>query len=161
MRLGNVSGSACLALLPSPGFYLFGRLARCVPKIRHASMENSYLSMRNSLSFRIESHVLGACTAFWTSKARSTHLPPGPVRRTTFGRSISPSFTSERLDVSATGSNSNWITHAPVNEEGFLTEVAWIPSYWAGEPYPNATPIWETLVEGRMIVLGTSLPSKH
>ncbi len=53
--------------------------------------------------------------------------------------------------------NSNWITHAPMNEEGFLTEVAWVPSYWAGEPYPNATPIWETLVEGRMIVLGMSL----
>lgn len=53
--------------------------------------------------------------------------------------------------------DSNWITHAPENEDGFLTEVAWIPSYWAGEPYPNATPIWETLVEGRMIVLGTSL----
>jgi hypothetical protein len=53
--------------------------------------------------------------------------------------------------------DSNWITHAPENEEGFLTGIAWIPSYWAGEPYPNATPIWETLVEGRMIVLGTSL----
>lgn len=53
--------------------------------------------------------------------------------------------------------DSNWITHAPENETGFLTEVAWVPSYWAGEPYPNATPIWETLVEGRMIVLGTSL----
>jgi hypothetical protein len=53
--------------------------------------------------------------------------------------------------------DSSWITHAPVNGRGFLTEVAWIPSYWAGEPYPNATPIWETLVEGRMIVLGTSL----
>jgi hypothetical protein len=56
--------------------------------------------------------------------------------------------------------DSNWITHAPVNGRGFLTEVAWIPSYCAGEPYPNATPIWETLVEGRMIVIGTSLREK-
>jgi hypothetical protein len=53
--------------------------------------------------------------------------------------------------------DSTWITHAPTNKDGLLTEIAWIPRYWAGEPYPDATPIWETLVDGRLIVLGTKL----
>ena|GEM_PF-4972846 len=80
-----------------------------------------------------------------------------PGRRTTFGRSILPSFISERPVLDETGSiPTGSPTHRRTRRDS-LTEVAWVPSYWAGEPYPNATPIWETLVEGRMIVLGTSL----
>ena len=56
----------------------------------------------------------------------------------------------DRLDA-------NWITHAPVNDKGFLTDFAWIPRYWAGDQFPGREPIWEILVEGRMIVLGTDL----
>ena len=33
----------------------------------------------------------------------------------------------------------------------------WIPRYWQGEPYPNAEPVWETLVEGRATVFGTKV----
>ena len=33
----------------------------------------------------------------------------------------------DRLDA-------NWITYAPVNEYGYLTETGWIRSYWEGAP---------------------------
>ena len=47
--------------------------------------------------------------------------------------------------------DANWISNASVvgpNEE-------WMSSYWQGEPYPCSDPIWETLVAGRVAVLGT------
>ena len=52
----------------------------------------------------------------------------------------------DRLDA-------NWITKAdPV---GVSPNDAWITRYWQGEPYPNVKPVWETLVDGRVTVLGT------
>ena len=56
----------------------------------------------------------------------------------------------DRLDA-------NWITYAPVDAAGYLTDHDWIPKYWAGEVYPDQEPIWETLVDGRLIVLGTDI----
>lgn len=56
----------------------------------------------------------------------------------------------DRLDA-------NWITDAPFNEAGHLIDGNWIQNYWAGHPYPNKEPIWETLVDGRLIVLGTDI----
>jgi len=56
----------------------------------------------------------------------------------------------DRLDA-------NWITFAPKNESGFLTDSSWASRYWAGDPFPNKAPIWETLVDGRLIVLGTDI----
>ena len=44
----------------------------------------------------------------------------------------------DRLDA-------NWITNAPVDSQGILTDATWIPKYWSGEPCPGHEPIWETL----------------
>ena len=49
--------------------------------------------------------------------------------------------------------DSNWITDAP---EAFPSDQ-WMPRYWEGDPFPDKEPIWETLVQGRAIVLGTDL----
>ncbi len=51
--------------------------------------------------------------------------------------------------------DSNWITYADSNT--VLPSVDWITRYWRGEPYPGKKPIWETLVEGKVAVLGTAL----
>jgi hypothetical protein len=56
----------------------------------------------------------------------------------------------DRLDA-------NWITNAPTDTDGYLTSSSWIRDYWAGDPYPNKEPIWETLVDGRLIVLGAGI----
>jgi hypothetical protein len=49
--------------------------------------------------------------------------------------------------------DSNWITHGdfsdPQNAASF--------GYWSGQEFPGREPVWETLVEGRIYVLGTSL----
>jgi hypothetical protein len=50
--------------------------------------------------------------------------------------------------------DANWISH-PV---GDIEE--WGRQYWNGTPHPNHPPIWETLVEGRALVLGTSVRSR-
>lgn len=58
----------------------------------------------------------------------------------------------ERLD-------SNWITYAPRAPDGSLSRdrLAWIDRYWSGEAYPSGRPIWETLVEGRLVIFGTEV----
>ena len=59
----------------------------------------------------------------------------------------------DRLDA-------NWITFAPTDLNGYLSDLKWISSYWSGEPYPKATPIWETIVDGSIAVLGTEIRKK-
>lgn len=56
--------------------------------------------------------------------------------------------------------DSNWITYAPHDENGFLTTTHWIADYWRGKPSPQKDPIWETLVRGKIVVLGTELPKR-
>ena len=59
---------------------------------------------------------------------------------------LSEAAGRDRLDA-------NWIAHASavgLNEE-------WMLRYWQGEPYPDAAPVWETLVRGKVVVLGTGL----
>ena len=51
----------------------------------------------------------------------------------------------DRLDA-------NWIGNAEL-----LDPDEWMPRYWQGIPYPDAEPMWETLVTGRVAVLGTEL----
>jgi hypothetical protein len=57
--------------------------------------------------------------------------------------------------------DSNWITYASRDENGFLlgsgSELEKFDQYWEGQEYPGKVPIWETIIEGRMIVLGTEL----
>jgi hypothetical protein len=56
----------------------------------------------------------------------------------------------DRLDA-------NWITLAPKDLNGYLTDASWIPHYWKGSAYPGVEPVWETLVDGRLWVLGTDI----
>lgn len=53
--------------------------------------------------------------------------------------------------------DSGWITYAPRDNDGFLTATDWMKDYWSGKQYPGKDPIWETLVHGRVSVLGTQL----
>jgi hypothetical protein len=46
--------------------------------------------------------------------------------------------------------DANWISEGGPNHE-------WLDKYWNGEPFRGKEPIWETLIEGRAIVLGTKL----
>lgn len=66
------------------------------------------------------------------------------------------------LNLSEAGSrrdrlDANWITYATMSDDGSPEDPIWIAKYWLGEPYPGQTPTWETLVEGRMTVLGTDI----
>jgi hypothetical protein len=56
----------------------------------------------------------------------------------------------ERLDA-------NWITYADKLADGSFVDHTWIPEYWQGKPMPGREPVWETLVEGRVVVLNTAL----
>ncbi|MCK7553427.1 hypothetical protein [Marinobacter goseongensis] len=53
--------------------------------------------------------------------------------------------------------DANWITHAPLDSSGCLKSVDWADPYWSGEPFPNQTPVWELIVDGRAAVYGTEL----
>jgi hypothetical protein len=68
---------------------------------------------------------------------------------------LQTSFSRDRLD-------SNWITFSPRDENGFFLtdDLNWIDRYWGGESFPDRLPIWETLLEGRMIVLGIELRNR-
>ena len=57
----------------------------------------------------------------------------------------------ERLD-------SNWITYS--DSETTMPSDGWISYYWQGKPYPDEEPIWETLVEGKVTVLGVDLRTR-
>lgn len=50
--------------------------------------------------------------------------------------------------------DSNWITFE-LREPPFSPYA--LNAYWSGLPHPQHEPVWETLVEGRLIVLGTDL----
>lgn len=58
--------------------------------------------------------------------------------------------------------DSNWITYAKRDQNDFIltSELEQLDHYWEGRKYPGKLPIWETIVEGRMIVLGTELREK-
>jgi hypothetical protein len=68
---------------------------------------------------------------------------------------LQTSTRRDRLD-------SNWITYAERDKNGFIlgSELEQFDQYWEGKEYPGKVPIWETIVEGRMIVLGTELRKK-
>ena len=72
------------------------------------------------------------------------------------GRRILESLNSHH--VASDTVDSNWITYAPRDPEGRLraSDLSWIDRYWAGEAHDNG-PVWETIVDGRAIVLGTQL----
>jgi hypothetical protein len=83
-----------------------------------------------------------ACS--WSGSVRS-HFRPEYLAELHLGEAA---FKRDRLDA-------NWITHAPVDKDGNIVEFKWIHRYWEGEAYPDEDPIWETLIDGKTIVLGT------
>jgi hypothetical protein len=53
--------------------------------------------------------------------------------------------------------DSNWITYSPRHANGLYTDVSWIDDYWRGTAMPDRIPVWESIVDGRLAVLGSSL----
>jgi hypothetical protein len=92
-------------------------------------------------------HLQSAQQALSWSTGSTNHFRPEFLAQLHLGEA---GHRRERLD-------SNWITYAPRDSNGYLTSSDWIDRYWEGEPYPGQTPIWETIVDGRLIVLGTGL----
>lgn len=82
-----------------------------------------------------------------------------------FRNHFRPEFLAE-LHLEATSRkdrlDSNWITYAKRDENGFLitSELSQFDQYWEGREYPGKVPLWETIIEGRMIVLGTDLRNR-
>jgi hypothetical protein len=73
------------------------------------------------------------------------------------GTHFNPAFFNE-LHISESSQksrklDSNWVTYFDLNSNDF----SWVSQYWEGLPFPNQQPIWETLVQGEIIVLGTDL----
>ncbi len=52
--------------------------------------------------------------------------------------------------------DSNWITYYS-HIIGDRAAPSWMQQYWRGDPCPNHNPIWENLIEGRAIILGTDI----
>lgn len=48
--------------------------------------------------------------------------------------------------------DANWIS--------FPTADDWMDQYWAGTAHPNFEPVWETLAQGRLTLLGTELRNR-
>jgi hypothetical protein len=79
----------------------------------------------------------------------------GAERALSWGNHFRPEFLAE-LSLAEAGArrdrlDANWITH----RGGKFND--WMDRYWRGEAFPDDEPLWETIVDGRMIVLGTTL----
>jgi hypothetical protein len=53
--------------------------------------------------------------------------------------------------------DARWIGHADTLEDDALNFGEWPHLYWSGEPAPDGPPIWESLIEGELNVLGTDI----
>lgn len=53
--------------------------------------------------------------------------------------------------------DANWISFAALEDSEVSFPEDWPHRYWKGERSPFAEPIWETLIEGELMVLGTAL----
>lgn len=77
-----------------------------------------------------------------------------------WGGHFSPEYLAE-LELYPTSAifrhDANWITHAPLDQEGRIESEEWIPKYLSGEEYPGKTPVWELIVQGRAVICGTEL----
>lgn len=51
--------------------------------------------------------------------------------------------------------DTNWITNSRMH--GDLEDTKWMSRYWSGEAMPGDEPIWEELIDGRMVILGTDV----
>lgn len=70
------------------------------------------------------------------------------------------SFVSENLsELSLAEARITGIQH-DANWISYPDESNWMDRYWLGDPHPRHEPIWESLAEGRLILLGTELREK-
>ena len=80
-------------------------------------------------------------------------------RAVAWGWHFRPKNLAELSLVEATGQDqlldANWITYFDPRANN--PDDEWMHQYWRGEPHPNAEPVWEVLVEGKVIILGTGL----
>lgn len=53
--------------------------------------------------------------------------------------------------------DANWITFAPLDNNGRIGNEEWIQRYWSGEPFPEREPLWEVIAQGRAVISGTEL----
>lgn len=66
-------------------------------------------------------------------------------------------YLDDRYIANRTRVDSNWITFAKLEGDGSFADTSWFTAYWSGTPRPNAKPAWETLLEGRLFILGMEL----
>ena len=86
-----------------------------------------------------------AAPRLWNSSAKDYFKPENLAEI-----NLSETHGRDRLD-------SNWITYA---KGAGLDPAKWMESYWLGRPYPKEDPVWEVILEGRAMVLGTELRNK-
>ena len=119
-------------------------LESAVEAVRAAQFPHRISRLRGMFCFLDANSATRAC--LWDQEHR-THFQPKNIAEL----SLTEAGTRrDRMDA-------NWITNAPTDAAGHLTDSSWIRNYWAGDPYPDKEPIWETLVDGRLIVLGTDI----
>lgn len=53
--------------------------------------------------------------------------------------------------------DANWITFAPLDDNGRIGNEEWIRRYWSGEPFPEKEPLWEIIAQGRAVICGAEL----
>ncbi len=53
--------------------------------------------------------------------------------------------------------DANWITFAPLECNGKITNEDWILNYWSGNPFPEKNPIWEIIAQGRAAICGAEI----
>jgi hypothetical protein len=113
-------------------------------RVRKAHFEERISRLRGMFCFLDISSAERACN--WATNSRS-HFRPEYLAELHLKSATS---RRDRLDA-------NWIAYQPAQDEDGHLDGSWAYKYWAGDPCPGHEPIWETLVDGRAIVLGTKL----
>lgn len=70
-----------------------------------------------------------------------------------------PNFSEVEIHASSpvTIADANWI---PLPEDVLASDPDWAENYWGGKPKPGAEPIWETIVNGTLVMCGTEIREK-
>lgn len=139
-RPGFVSVWAGNALRPGAERFLVRELA--MERVRASCFPNCVSRLTGMFCFSDRDSALAATN--WGEHFRLENLAE-----------LSLALASGRTRCDA-----NWVSFAPADTNGFITDETWISKYWAGEPFPGKAPTWEMLVEGRLIVLGTDLRTR-
>lgn len=77
-----------------------------------------------------------------------------------WGSHFSPENLTEMLLFSSapvSRHDANWITFAPLENNGKLRNEDWIYQYWSGESFPGKEPVWEIIAQGRAVICGAEI----